>query len=290
MSQVMVIYHGGCTDGWCGAWILDRCFNGVELHPVRHGDPPPVVDGRTVIMVDFSFSRKDMEEMKEFAHSMTVLDHHETAKKDCEDLDFCIFDMNKSGATLAYEWCERRGLIDNLAGSGQKNKRDVATGMKVMARYVEDYDLMRLKMPSTRPVNACIRSYQFDLRQWDMLAKRCAVTPESLVQEGEAVLRYRKDLIDQHKNRIVIRNIDSKLGDFDVPIVECTCREIVSDLLNDVCKGYPFAMSFYMQEEDVVFSLRSEEGAVNVAELAEEFGGGGHPNSAGFTVPNGVIM
>ena len=142
----------------------------------------------------------------------------------------------------------------------------------------------------TKPVNACIRSYDFDLMQWDMLARRCAVTPESLVIEGEAVLRYRKMLVEEHLRRVGSKVIAATQGDYTVPVVECTCREIVDELLNQMCVGHPFAMSFYMQQENMVFSLRSDDKGINVAELAEEFNGGGHHHSAGFTVPVGIII
>jgi nanoRNase/pAp phosphatase (c-di-AMP/oligoRNAs hydrolase) len=116
-----------------------------------------------------------------------------------------------------------------------------------------------------------------------MLARRSVVALESMIQEGEAIMRYRRDLIEQHKKRVEDGRV--QIGGHDVKIVECTCREIVGDLLNEMAVGEPFVASYYMQAERMVFSLRSEEGAVDVSEVAEVYGGGGHVNSAGFTIP-----
>ena len=91
------------------------------------------------------------------------------------------------------------------------------------------------------------------------------------------------NLIEQHKKRVDESRVD--IGGHLVRIVECTCREIVSDLLNELAKGEPFSASYYMQSEQMMFSLRSESGGVNVAEVAEGYGGGGHRNSAGFCIP-----
>ena len=282
MSKVMVIYHGGCTDGWCAAWILHRCLGGVELHPARHGDTPPSVKGRDVIVVDFSYDKETMMRMNNVSKSIAVYDHHITAQKNLEGLDFCHFDMEKSGAMLAYDYCNREGYISAMALSKSKNKRMLSSGMRLLALYVQDSDLYKNKLPSTESINACLRSYRFDLDEWDDLAIRSAISVESLISEGDAVLRYRKNLMDQHKRRVDEGRVD--IGGHNVKIVECTCREIVSDLLNDLAKGEPFAASYYMQSEQMVFSLRSEKGAVNAGEVAEQYGGGGHENSAGFTI------
>lgn len=288
MSQLMVIYHGGCTDGWCAAWIIDRCFGGVELHPARHGDDPPKVSGRNVVVVDFSYDAETMLEMNEDAHSLVVLDHHVSAQRECDGLAFCHFDMSKSGAMLAYEWCNSKGMVSQMSHGSKKSRRDIANGMRVLADYVQDNDLYRNRLPSTESINACIRSYSFDLLQWDMLARRCMIGMESFVMEGDAIRRYRKALIEQHKKRVDGKKVT--IGGHEVPIVECTCLEIVSDLLHDLAVGHPFAASYYMQAERMVFSLRSEEGAVDVSEVAEKYGGGGHVNSAGFVIPRSGII
>jgi len=288
MSKTVVIYHGGCTDGWCAAWILHRCFGGVELHSARHGDDPPNVKDRDVIVVDFSYDKKTMVRMSKECKSILVFDHHVTAQRHLEGLSFCHFDMEKSGAMLAYDYCNREGYISAMSLSKNKNKRSLAFGIRMLALYVQDSDLWTNKLPSTESINACFRSYKFDIVDWDNLAIRSVLDLESLISEGDAVLRYRKGLIEQHKKRVDEDRVD--IGGHSVNIVECTCREIVSDLLNELAVGEPFAASYYMQSEQMVFSLRSEKGAVNVAEVAEQYGGGGHKNSAGFCIPrNGAI-
>ena len=42
----------------------------------------------------------------------------------------------------------------------------------------------------------------------------------------------------------------------------------------------------FMMGQGFVFSLRSEEGGLDVSEIAKKFGGGGHKHSAGFKVKN----
>ena len=78
----LVIYHGGCPDGFCAAWVAHRCYveNGQtpELYAARYGDDPPDVVGREVLIVDFSYPRNVLESMAQQAKSIRLFDHHKT--------------------------------------------------------------------------------------------------------------------------------------------------------------------------------------------------------------------
>ena len=71
----LVIYHGGCPDGFCSAWIAQRVRPDAELVGCHHGDPPPRVAGRAVLMVDFSFPREVLVAMAAEADYVGNHDH-----------------------------------------------------------------------------------------------------------------------------------------------------------------------------------------------------------------------
>ena len=58
-----------------------------------------------------------------------------------------------------------------------------------------------------------------------------------------------------------------------------------SDAGHIMGKGEPFAVCYWDTPEGRVFSLRSEDGAQDVSEVAAKFGGGGHKHAAGFKLP-----
>jgi len=62
-DRPLVIYHGACRDGFCAAWCVWRRMPGAEFVPAMYGNPPPDVDGRDVVIVDFSYDRALMDEM-----------------------------------------------------------------------------------------------------------------------------------------------------------------------------------------------------------------------------------
>ena len=133
-EPVHVIYHDNCMDGFGAAWAVYRHYQDVKditgrgvramYHPTQHGDPVPdtTPDGQVYIL-DFSFSKEQMLELLDRHDGRVVLlDHHKTAHAELRGVENCIFDMNKSGASMAWEYFQNQ--------SGNE--------MPQLIRYIED--------------------------------------------------------------------------------------------------------------------------------------------------------
>ena len=101
----IVLYHANCPDGFGGAWAAwQRLGDAATYCPVSHGDPPPDVPAdANVVMVDFAYDRDIILAMRDWVASLVILDHHKSAQATLGDLDFAIFDMDRSGAMLGLE-------------------------------------------------------------------------------------------------------------------------------------------------------------------------------------------
>ena len=100
-----VLYHADCMDGFGSAWALWKRFPQARYVAVKHGTPPPDgLQNQHVVIVDFSYHRETIMELAKQTASLHILDHHITAQASLEDLPFAFFDMNRSGAVLAWEW------------------------------------------------------------------------------------------------------------------------------------------------------------------------------------------
>lgn len=278
MSRPLIIYHSPCSDGWCAAWIMHRCLgNDPELFPAKYGDDPPKVDGRDVYVVDFSYPRDVMQRMYQDANLLWVFDHHKTAEAECSDLPFTIFDQKQSGAGLAYWWCKTEGMIDRLADDPAM--RQIVKGMEGLSRYVEDRDLFKFALQGSEPINSALRSYDWDLATWDMLAKRMAVSPDGFLVEGEAIQRYRKQLIKSHVSHAHEIEIDGQA----IKATLCSAGEIVSEVAGELAEGEQFAATYCPTTDgQLLVSLRSPSRGADVSEIAVKYGGGGHKHAAGF--------
>lgn len=254
-----VIYHGGCPDGFCAAWLMHKVHPDAKFIAGVHGNPPPAVKG-DVYVVDFSYSLDDMMKMLQTCNFIMTIDHHKSVKPllDIKNdrLGF-MYRENQSGAELVFDYLAARHII-----------RD-----HWLVRYTADRDLWRHALPHTHEVSAAIASYPQDFAVWD------SFDFDKMVADGTAILRFR----DQMVQRIVDQAHEVELGGHKV--LEANTPIFQSEVCQALGKDRPFGAAYYINRDGLgCWSLRSSETGVNVREVAEQFGGGGHDHAAGFTV------
>jgi len=268
MSNPVVIFHDKCPDGIAAAWVASTVYGNLATYvPASYGDPPPpVVDDagvpRDVVIVDFSYPRDALVRLCGEAKSMLVLDHHKTAREACEGLPFCIFDMERSGAGLAWDVLRpgepRPWLID----------------------YTEDRDLWRHALPDTHAVNAWLREQPRTIEGFDAAAAAPLDVARAL---GAEILATQRVYIESVKARASL----AVLAGHVVPVVECG-RHCASEIVGELSEGHPFAASWQMRDGAAHYELRSRDGGLDVSHVARGFGGGGHVRAAGFSQPQAV--
>lgn len=259
----LVLYHAGCWDGFCAAWIADRALGGAEAIPVHYGTPPPNVTDREVFILDFSYPRPILLTMKQSAYRVMVLDHHKSAKEELAGLPFCTFEDDKSGGRMAWEY-----FYTGPDGRIPKSPW--------LVDYTEDRDLWRHKLPDSEAINACLRSYPLDFDLWD----RFLLVPAStFINEGNAIRRREKQIVDEHVRHAREVEMDGH------KILICNATVLYSEIAGELAKGRPFgAVYFDRHDGKRVWSLRSADDGVDVSAIAKSHGGGGHKHAAGFEV------
>lgn len=262
-AEKIIIYHGGCFDGFTAAWVANRTpgyWQGAELVAGAYGREPPDVKGKHVLIVDFSYPRRVLGSMYENAGFLRVFDHHESAQKDLEGLDFCSFDMNRSGCSLTWDL-----LNDNAPRPW-------------LVDAVEDFDLWRHKRPGTREIISFLGSRDQTLEAWDGLM---ALGETMVVQGGSVIQTY----VDRYNANCVAGARFEMLGGFLVPTVNVpySSASLCADLMRKEYPEAPFTASYYRGKDGKWhFSLRSDDKHESVGDIATRFGGGGHRNAAGF--------
>ncbi len=277
-STPIIIYHANCLDGFGAAYAAQRHFLSLgidaEYFAASHGEDMPDCTGREVYVVDFSFRRQLMKQLCSAAEKVVVLDHHISAQEDLDGLEAehanleVVFDMSRSGAVITWEYFHREPVPQLLL-------------------HVQDQDLWNFDLEGTKDINSALMSYPFDFELWHEVA----VSGErfnTLLHEGKAINRFRREMIDSYKERAVIGCI----AGFEVPVVNCP-RAIISELVGELAEGYPFAAGYQDKGDKRSWSLRSSRnGGEDVARVAALFGGGGHKNAAGFgtTIPESLLQ
>jgi len=267
----LCIYHGNCLDGFAAAWAVRYALGeDVDFYKGIHQQPPPDVSGRDVFLVDFSYRKEVLQDMLQKAASITIIDHHMSAEQDLSELLKSgelkgLFDMNRSGAMLAWYWFNPDQQPPQLI------------------RHIQDRDLWLFKLEGTRQITAALSSYPFDFKVWDKLMASSKDELDALRRDGEAIERKLqkdiKELIASGLRRMVIAG-------YDVPVLNAP-SVYVSDAGHIMSIGEPFAACYWDHPDGRSFSLRSSDDGIDVAEVAKKYGGGGHEKAAGFTVKIG---
>lgn len=268
----LCIYHHACADGVAGAWAVLEYFRGegfaVDLHPGIYGEEPPDVTNRDVILVDFSYKRDVLLQMAEQARSILVIDHHKTAMQELVDLPAnidLIFDLNRSGAMLAW------------------HQFHAHRPPPVLFDHIQDHDLWRFALLGTREITAALYSYPLD-----------PTTFGDFVFQGEGRLLNEGRPLVRKKNTdvaAIIRDATRwlQIGDMRVPAANVPWM-YASDVAGELAKGQPFAITYYDDATGRRFSLRSTPAGMDVARIAESFGGGGHERAAGFRLSTEQVL
>ncbi len=262
--NTVVFYHGKCTDGFTAAWAAWKSLKGkAEYVPVRHGEGipgfPDSVKDKNVFFLDFCPEEKTLLEIQALAKSLLVLDHHETMQDLCGHLECCKFEMNKSGAGMAWDHFH--------------------SGRCRLVNYVEDRDIWNNRLFETEAINLVVFSTDFSFEAWDQLDFQLTDNFDAVLEKGQSLKSYKRRILDGAKLNVQRMKF---LGHENVPVVNFSSF-LVSDILDELCEvDVPFAVSWHVSwSGEIHYSLRSR-GDFNVAKLAEPLGGGGHKNAAAF--------
>jgi nanoRNase/pAp phosphatase (c-di-AMP/oligoRNAs hydrolase) len=259
----IVIYHGNCYDGFTSAWVARKHSPDATFIPAQYGDTPPDVAGKRVLIVDFSYPRAQLLELHEVATYLFVLDHHKTAQADLEGLSFCVFDMERSGASLAWDTLFPREMRPPLVS------------------MIEDRDLWRFDIPDSKAYHAALTSVPMTFENWDAVARLPVL---DVVRNGQAILSFTLLVAGKFAARArAVMLSDVEVWAVNVPV------EFVSEtaeVLKDREPHRPIlGFSWDGERGNWYCSLRSRDDGPDVSAIAKRFGGGGHMHAAGFRLP-----
>lgn len=263
--KTYVLYHGSCPDGFGAAWSFWRKFkNKAEYIAVYHGEEPPSMDNNsTVFIIDFSYKRETLLQLKETHDQVTIIDHHKTAKDDLNDLEDAHFNMEKSGAVLSWEY---------LHGNN----------VPTLLKYVQDRDLWHHSLKNTKEMHAYISNQPYNFEAWEKLA-------HDIDNDFERIVATGKDLL--HHDELSVASICAQTrlisfeGHQNVPCVNTPVLN--SEVGNQLLLNYPdakFSITWYHGHDgQFKLSFRSRP-EFDSSVIAKKFGGGGHPTACGCRV------
>ncbi len=319
LKPTHIFYHADCSDGFGAAYAAWRHFGtNASYRGLHHGEgyEDAEIDGRDVFILDFSFPPARLERMAARAHTITQIDHHASARSAWaaqltdEPSGYShythpnlpltvIFDLGKSGARLAWEHFHPQ------------------TPIPLLLQHIEDQDLWRFKLSGTRAFGRALRLQPFDFLIWHRFCidadASTSAAYQALIAQGEAVeafvqreieglahgrlrmaARLRGEPVDamqalRHGQAVVTDGEQSWLA---MPGIAVNANVVFASELGHQLAEQCSTFGLIWQlsgDGEVKVSLRSN-GSIDVSVIALRYGGGGHPNAAGFRLPLAQFM
>lgn len=264
-KETAILYHGGCPDGFGGAYAAWKKFgNAAEYIPVKHGPAAPAgLAGRKLYFVDFCYPKEMMDALVAEAVSVTVLDHHLGMKEVVESMPEYVFDEKRSGATIAWSYFHPDTPVPQLL------------------KHVEDADLYLFRLPDTRAVISYAYADSFSFEGWDALISQFENphTRQLMIEKGAIYAEHFAILVEQIANKALLVSFEG---------FECylgaAADMFKSDVGNQlVQRKPPIAIVVNFRGDALHVSLRSDS-SVDVTTIAQKYGGNGHPRASAFRI------
>lgn len=282
-----VLYHGGCFDGFAGAYAcyLKYIHNkNITYIPMSYNHEytdefiEQFVD-KKVIMIDFSTPYDVTEKILQKCSNLLIIDHHITAQKDLKLIEEKnkIFNMNKSGVVLAYEYF--------FPGE------EVPIGFQ----YIQDRDIWtwKFKEQSKPFTNALfmrinIKNIKNHFAKFEEFGEIFNDT-QKLIDCGKIVIDVQNSIISCQIN--YTQKVKFKHESFNhfngIILNSSVYTSEIGNLLTDEHK-YDFAIIYTHQIKNDKnlwhCSIRSNPNRCDVSLIAKNFGGGGHQGASAFCI------
>ncbi len=279
-QDILVITHDHCADGFASAWVINKWAKEhkhvCEFAPGNYGTEHVSINGRHVIMADFSYPKEELIEMSKHAKSITILDHHKSAEEALYEIEkdlHCsaeiIFDMNKSGCKITW------------------NFLFPTDDSPLILNNIEDRDLWKFKFEHTKAISAAVFAYEYTFEDYSFLMDNDNY--QKILQQGIAIeKKHTKDVNELFNVLVKFETIIVDNKKYHIPTANVPYM-YASELGHKMCEcgqgtGELFAMTYFRDKDGIWnFSLRStDECGIDVSKIAKWFGGGGHRNASGF--------
>jgi hypothetical protein len=263
-QKIVVIYHGKCPDGFGGAWAAWKKFGAKAAYlPARDRSAPPVpLKNKIVYIVDYTYDAPIIKKLLKDNIRVTAIDHHFSQKEATMLTEKYLYDVKRSGATLAWQYFH----------PGEK--------VPMLLRYVEDRDIWKWNVPHSREMLMLIDLAPFDFKAWSRLAKDIddSRLHATYLKKGALLeLHYRSLYEKLLPNAELVKFAGKKIYALNCPYY------FADDLGHELAlKTKSFALLWNESGGRIRCSLRSA-GKLDVAKIAQKYGGGGHKKSSGFS-------
>lgn len=270
LKDIVVIYHADCPDGFGAAYAAWKKF-GDEASYIPCPMPAPVpveIMNKELYIVDYSYDKATLEHLIETNKSVVVIDHHQSSEAAVTAFPQNIFDKSHSGAVLTWKYFHPNTPVPSVL------------------LYVEDHDIWNHTLPHHVEFNVALHQIPRTFANWDTLVTNLAdhTFTHNFIEKGKTLAAFEGGVLTkltEIKERVIFEGHPVWALNFGGHY-----KSILGNMLaeeNQKTGGLAIGIVYSHSHGKVNISLRSK-GEIDVAAIAQKYGGGGHKNAARIQV------
>lgn len=278
-DKIYILHHDD-ADGWgagaiCHSSISENKYE-TKIFAVNYNQPLPfdietLTSKDKVYILDFSYPKQILEDIYERVEKLVVIDHHKSAI-DIADLPYVVFDLNKSGVLLAWEY-----FVPEYPAPES-------------VELLDCYDLWKKndpRYPWEKVVAfhfACMEGLKKDMQAWVGMLNGYVI-PNNFWELGYAHLHHLQEAIKAIKESPSTEIVEVNNKRYCLFFAEDMISLVSDGLYNDPELNVVGTGCLFKRKDKWVVSLRSKTVEdFNARLFAESLGGGGHDLSSGAVI------
>lgn len=276
------VYHNPCSDGLLSAWCVNNVYPAIKYikYKFQKFYDIEIFRDASIVFADCCPPLGQFENILAVANKILVIDHHKTTievktkYEDHEKVEF-VFDMNKSGCMLSWEYFNKDSNID----------------IPWFISYAQDRDLWQFKLPNSKIINTGMYNSGY-FNNFENITKvhNGELTLDEVVKIGTIIEKY----TDNEQQYMCNSAIEANFEGHRVWLVtgnELYRSDIGNMLLDKQFKdgnkpAFTVFWRYNLPTNEFYLSLRGSDDRPDLTVICAKYGGGGHRNAAGCSVKN----
>lgn len=290
----IVVYHADCRDGICSMWCYYHYSKNDKFIKIglNASKDPKIEDydfkDKSILFVDICPSIEFIKILAKIANTIVIIDHHDTNQRKMKDLDNIdnletIFDMKLSACMLTWNYFFPNTMMPWFIE--HVGARDIWQEFKdnlEIIKAMEFYELITAD----------------NLDNITKLLKYKRKDKKKLIETGSMVIKIMERTMKDESKKAIEGLMTVGSNKYNV-IVGTITSGMVSDygnylalknLSNNSRPDFAIIWFYDPKNNSFYISLRGHDTSPNLAMIAENFGGGGHPKASGFRLNNNMML
>lgn len=262
-------YHND-RDGEASAFSVYYSNSNVEVISINYGQNFPfslIKDDEHIWIVDYSIEPKEMDRLLEITPNVIWIDHHKTAINKYANYDKEIKGIRKIGVAacvLTWEFIKGEDVPECIKLIGDRDIWDWKYGEKT--KYFYAGSELEDTLPKSEFWINCVSDASY---------------MDKIIENGKTVERYK-----DKRFHTIAKQLGYEIEFHGYKCFAVNVPHVSSDAFGDAISRYDILIPHCRRKDYWTLSLYTEKDHIDVSEIAQIYGGGGHKQASGFQCKN----